>query len=177
MVAPTGDRLVREYLLRLEAAARCLPARDRRELIADITDHLAQAAAEAGPSEAAVRNALDALGSPEEVVAAAGPPGRSATLRHRDLAAVLLVLVGGVLAPPVAWLVGVVLLWTSAAWSTGQKWLGTLVWPGGIAVPLAVGLALIFGAGLSAWIVTPVMVAFVVAPVVVAVHLYRLAQP
>jgi hypothetical protein len=50
----------------------------------------------------------------------------------RDPAAIALVLAGGVLAG-VGWLVGVVLLWTSPAWCTRDKLIGTLVPPGGLA--------------------------------------------
>ena len=34
------------------------------------------------------------------------------------------------------WFVGVVFLWTSETWSTGEKLLGTLLVPGGLALPL-----------------------------------------
>ncbi len=49
-------------------------------------------------------------------------------------------LVGAVIVPVVGWFVGVVLLWVSKAWTTGEKWLGTLVVPGGLATVLLVGL-------------------------------------
>ncbi len=48
----------------------------------------------------------------------------------------ILLLVGGLLAG-IGWLVGVVLLWTSRRWTIGDKVLGTLVWPGGVAAALA----------------------------------------
>jgi len=42
----------------------------------------------------------------------------------------------GALAFGVGWLVGVVLLWTSDRWTTREKLLGTLVWPGGVLAPV-----------------------------------------
>jgi hypothetical protein len=36
----------------------------------------------------------------------------------------------------VGWLAGVVMLWNSAVWTTRQKLLGTLVVPGGVALPV-----------------------------------------
>ena len=89
--------------------------------------------AEAGGDEAQLRTIVDSLGSPDEIVAAAGPPRRE--LASRDLAAIVLLLVGDILAG-VGWLVGLVLLWASPAWSTGQKLLGTLVFPGGLVLPV-----------------------------------------
>ena len=47
---------------------------------------------------------------------------------------IALLLVGGFLWG-VGWLVGVVLLWLSDAWTARQKLLGTLVVPGGLALP------------------------------------------
>jgi ABC-type Mn2+/Zn2+ transport system permease subunit len=38
--------------------------------------------------------------------------------------------------PIIGWLVGVVLLWASDAWTTREKLIGTLVVPGGLALPL-----------------------------------------
>ena len=82
MTAGTGERLASDYLARLDAAARTLPADRRTELLEGITEHLdsARAAGELG-DEAAARTLLDRLGEPEEIVAAAreeGPAGRGA---------------------------------------------------------------------------------------------------
>ncbi len=48
-----------------------------------------------------------------------------------ELLAVGLLLIGGVVVPVIGWVVGVVLLWASKAWTMRQKLLGTLVVPGG----------------------------------------------
>jgi hypothetical protein len=37
----------------------------------------------------------------------------------------------------VGWLAGLVLLWSSRAWTTRDKWIGTLVIPGGLATAFA----------------------------------------
>ena len=51
--------------------------------------------------------------------------------------AIVLLLLGGLLGG-VGWLVGVVLLWLSNVWTTRDKLIGTLIVPGGLALPLFV---------------------------------------
>ena len=63
----------------------------------------------------------------------------------REITAVVLLLIGGFLAG-IGWIVGVILLWTSSRWRPADKLLGTLVWPGGLLVPVLV-LAALAGAG------------------------------
>src|SRR5262249_44431091 len=58
----------------------------------------------------------------------------------RDWIVIPLLLVGGIVVPLLGWLVGVVLLWMSQVWSLRQKWLGTLVLPGGLAFALLLAL-------------------------------------
>jgi hypothetical protein len=57
-----------------------------------------------------------------------------------DLLAVVGLVVGSLVLPVVGWLVGLVLLWRSRSWTTLEKLLGTLVWPGGLLLPLALPL-------------------------------------
>jgi FtsH-binding integral membrane protein len=38
------------------------------------------------------------------------------------------------------WFVGLILLWSSDAWGTREKLLGTLLFPGGLLLPLGLGL-------------------------------------
>ena len=67
-----ADPQVDDYLRRLDAAASALPAHRREELISEIRDHLQEALRQTPASdETAVRNALERLGPPEEIVAAA----------------------------------------------------------------------------------------------------------
>jgi hypothetical protein len=69
------DPLVDDYLRRLDAAASRLPADQREELVSEIRDHLQEALRQTPTGDqAAVRNALERLGSPEEIAAAAADP-------------------------------------------------------------------------------------------------------
>jgi hypothetical protein len=132
-----------DYLRRLEVAATRLPAERREELVAQIREHLLAVAAETPPEdEAGLRQALDRLGDPEEIVrdalaedgsvqdARAAGPGRVRTPWF-EMVAVTLLLVGG-FAFGIGWIVGVVMTWSSARWSVRDKLLGTLIWPGGL---------------------------------------------
>jgi hypothetical protein len=123
--------LAADYLKRLRDAARSLPRSRRDDLLADIQDHLAEAAP-AGASEADVRTALDRLGDPDQIVAAEQdeePLQRRGVL---EWGAIILLLAGGVVVPVIGWIVGAVLLWISRAWTLRDKIWGTLVIPGGL---------------------------------------------
>ncbi|MEP6641799.1 MAG: hypothetical protein ABJB93_07805 [Gaiellales bacterium] len=71
MTETTLHPLAADYLKRLRDAARSLPRSRRDDLLADIHDHLAEAAP-AGAAEADVRTALDRLGDPERLRSGAG---------------------------------------------------------------------------------------------------------
>ena len=61
------------------------------------------------------------------------------TARHDetyDVATVLVLMLGGFVIPVVGWIAGVVMMSANQRWSTGAKWLGTLIWPAVVAVPL-----------------------------------------
>jgi hypothetical protein len=150
------DQLVEDYLAQLRAEALVLPDDRRDELVEEITAHIAEARQSDG-SPMAVRNILDRLGDPADIVRAAAdtPPGSpawsgapgsgaghpvaAAALPGRpgplELAAVLFLLLGGIVIPVLGWFVGVVLLWLSPRWTAKDKLLGTLVWPGGLLAP------------------------------------------
>jgi len=160
------DQLVEDYLRELHIAAQGLPADRRDELIEEITAHIAEARQSDG-SPLAVRNILDRLGDPADIVRAAAdtppgspawsgapssaghPAGQPATQPGRagalELAAVLFLLLGGIVIPVLGWFIGVVLLWMSPRWTARDKLLGTLVWPGGLLAP-----ALLAAAGAAA---------------------------
>ncbi len=100
------DPLVDDYLRRLDAAASALPADRREELISEIRDHLQEALRQAPASdEAAVRNLLERLGPPEEIVSAAtdpAPPGQvAAPYRETNGFAIVSALLG------VVWFAGI----------------------------------------------------------------------
>jgi uncharacterized membrane protein len=170
------DQLVEDYLRELRYAAHVLPADRHDELIEEITAHIAEAR-QSDDSPMAVRNILDRLGDPADIVRAAADtppgspawsgaprsgagylavqpaaaqPGRAGAL---ELAAVLFLLLGGIVIPVLGWFVGVVLLWMSPRWTARDKLLGTLVWPGGLLAP-AVLLVAGAAAGLLATSVT-----------------------
>lgn len=122
--------LAADYLERLRAAARRLPRGRREELVGDIEVHLAEAIApDAGDAEA--RTVLDRLGTPEDIMQAEEPAPSSADARGiHEWAAVILLLFGGFVFG-IGWLLGLILLWSSRNWTVREKWLGTLVVPGG----------------------------------------------
>jgi hypothetical protein len=134
----TADRLVNDYLRDLRRELSDLPAPSRQEVLDEIDEHIAAARAELGAeNETAIRNVLERLGEPTVIAEEARerfgvqrrPPG------WREIAALVLLPIGGVILPVAGWFVGLILLWASEAWTTRQKLLGTLVIPGGLLVP------------------------------------------
>ena len=198
----------------LQRAGERLPADVRDELVSDIRAHLEEVRANA-EGRVEVRDALDRLGAPEEVVRAAaaevgdrqavGQPQARSSAGLREIVTVLLLVFGVVVTFPilgpfsiVVWLVAVALLWSAPAWTPRLKTLGTLVWPGGIALPLATGLVtgqtcmtveesnasgvvtavdtVCSGYALPVWIGLPLFIVLLAAPVVVGVVLLRRAH-
>jgi hypothetical protein len=140
MVA-TLHPLAEAYLDSLERAARRLPRRDRGELVAEIRAHLLETV-DPDMSDAEVLTILDRLGDPEEIVEAQEPDAlREDSRGTHEWAAIFLLLLGGFVFG-VGWIVGLILLWSSRAWTTGQKLIGTFVVPGGLAAGFVV-----FGGG------------------------------
>jgi hypothetical protein len=113
------DRLIDDYLRRLEDAAAHLGRDRRKELVAEIREHIETAMQqESGPGEAAVRNVLDRLGPPEEIVAAAEPAAPPGGRASRGLEVVALV---ALLVPFIGWLIGIILTFASRIWSRRDK--------------------------------------------------------
>jgi hypothetical protein len=138
----TADELVDDYLKQLNAEAADLPRARRRELVKEISEHIAEARADLeSENEAEIHNLLDRLGNPAEIAAEAAerPGALPRTKSGLDIVALVLLLIGGVVLPVVGWLIGVVLLWVSETWTTREKLIGTLVVPGGLALPLFLG--------------------------------------
>jgi hypothetical protein len=130
MTAPRANEIVAGYLARLAAALAPVPVARRLELLDELREHIAEARkALAIETEADLLNILDRLGDPADVAAAeigrVEPPSAPArrTSRGLEIAAIVLLLL--------FWPVGVVLLWMSDVWTTRDKWIGTLVPPGG----------------------------------------------
>ena len=135
--------LAADYLDRLERAARKLPRHDRRELVAEVGSHLSETTY-AGMSDAEALTVLDRLGEPEEIVEAEQPDAVPDDGRGvQEWAAIILLLLGGFIFG-VGWILGLILLWRSRAWTTGQKLVGTFVVPGGLAAAVFVaGIGLV----------------------------------
>jgi hypothetical protein len=140
MTTTTMHPLAADYLDRLERAARRLPRGERRELVEEIGAHLSEAI-EPGMSDAEALTVLERLGDPEEIVDAQLPeePYRSDRRGVHEWAAIFLLLFGGFLFF-FGWVVGLILLWSSRAWNTRDKLIGTLIVPGGLATVLPLGL-------------------------------------
>jgi hypothetical protein len=191
MTAANRHPVVERYLEELRQALSEVPPRRRAELVAEIEEHLAETAPP-GSSEAAVAEAIDRLGDPEEIAAAERE--RTGTYAPyepswTDWLAIPLLLFGGVLIPVFGWFVGVVLLWTSKIWTVRDKLWGTLLLPGGLLIGIGLLLAGadvetcttvggkqtctggISAAGRGALIL--LLVVCVVAPIVTAVRLGR----
>ena len=142
------DSVVAAYLARLELALGPLPAPRRQQLLEEVAQHVAEARRELpAESPAALHQLLERVGSPEDIATAAleedglGRAVRASPEEARnglaETLAIALLLFGGFFFV-VGWLVGVVLLWASDRWRLRDKLLGTLVFPGGLAlvVPL-----------------------------------------
>ncbi|MBA3243756.1 MAG: hypothetical protein H0T61_01080 [Actinobacteria bacterium] len=115
------NKLVAEYLNRLESAAAGLGRGRRTELVAEIREHVDDGLREAGAvDEVAVRNVLERLGPPEEIAAAAGPPPTRAG--RLELAAMITLAL-----PFVGWIIGVVLVAASRAWTGREKVVGIAI--------------------------------------------------
>ena len=138
------------YLKRLDRELRQLPRERRREVVNEIAAHIAQAR-EATPieSEADLLTLLDRIGQPDEIAAETSErvdgPERSI---GNEISAIVLLLVGGFILG-IGWIVGVVLLWGSTIWTIRDKLIGTLIFPGGLAVSAYLVFAVGTGEGCS----------------------------
>ena len=119
------DRLVDDYLSRLEKAAAHMQRSRRAELIGEIREHIETALREEdAASEVAVRNVLERLGPPEEIVEAAepAPEAERAPPGGLEVAAMVTLVV-----PFIGWLFGIAMVLISKAWSNREKTIGTAV--------------------------------------------------
>jgi hypothetical protein len=137
-----AEALVHDYLGRLDAAAGSLPPSRRAELTGEVRQHIEMALDEAGGrDEVTVRNVLDRLGPPDEIVgaerAADGPPPWTTGLPGApavqsgwggtEIAAILLLTVGAIFLPIIGPLLGLIFVWASTQWTTRQKWIATAI--------------------------------------------------
>ncbi|HEY1511888.1 MAG TPA: hypothetical protein VGF93_22975 [Solirubrobacteraceae bacterium] len=145
MTTDTLHPLAADYLERMRRAGRGLPAGRLRELLAEIEGHLSEAI-DPSASDAQALTVLDRLGDPEAIIAAETPDSDELRARRgpSDWAAIILLLFGGFILG-VGWFAGVVLLWSSRVWTTRDKWIGTLLLPGGLAPGVLVALFVLGG--------------------------------
>jgi uncharacterized membrane protein len=155
------DPLVRDYLGRLQAAAWPLSADRRSELVGEVREHIESALGSAGRrDEVTVRNILERLGPPEEIVAAevdgepvaaqpmlapgaaqaAAPEARPSPWGALEVIAIILLTAGAVLLPFVGPIMGLVLVWLSTRWTTREKAIATVI----VLVLLILPLLLLF---------------------------------
>jgi hypothetical protein len=120
------------YLQQVRREGRDVPGDRLAELVSDLEEHLS-AAIPADASDEDAREVLTRLGDPREIIAEERPESIVPAQRRgtREWAAVFLLLFGFI-AAGVGWVVGVILLWRSRAWTTRDKLIGTLVLPGGL---------------------------------------------
>jgi hypothetical protein len=162
-----AEVLVRDYLGRLEAASWPLAPPRRAELVGEVREHIETALSEAGQrDEVTVRNVLERLGPPEEIVAlesspTGAPSGASGMASAQplqaaspwgpiEIIALLLLSLGSVFLPFIGPLLGLVFVWASSQWTRQEKLIGTaivlvLLLP--IVLLLAAGLAVSSGGG------------------------------
>lgn len=132
--------LTQDYLQRLHEETVRLRVHEGRELEAQIREHLTEALDD-DANEATVRQVLDRLGEPAELVDAAGgaPPGpgqnrepASSSSPWREVTALLCLVSAGVLfwLPPMnvlLWVGGLILLVTAQRWTATEKAWGFIV--------------------------------------------------
>ncbi|WP_432088373.1 HAAS signaling domain-containing protein [Streptomyces sp. bgisy095] len=184
----TAHALVTDYLETVEREASFLPAGRREELLADLREHLDVAVGDERDPET-VRAALDRLGSPAAIVAAAraeepevpAAPRPEGTSKSRTTHTAVVLGATGVAgyAHPLLGLAvliaGLVMLWTSDAWERGTKVLATVL----VALtPLALLLTFVLGGAgrIGVFELLALLVAGVVLPVTAAVRLIRAAR-
>lgn len=120
MTTMETTRLVDDYLRRLDAAAAHVQRSRRVELVAEIREHIDAALREEDvASEAAVRNVLERLGPPEEIVDADAPAQSARRAGALEIAALVALVL-----PLIGWLIGIVLVLVSQAWSSRDKLIG-----------------------------------------------------
>ncbi|WP_330334015.1 DUF1700 domain-containing protein [Streptomyces sp. NBC_00536] len=184
--------LVRAFLSEADERSRTLPGDRRRELLADLGEHIEVALAEADPSdETAVRLVLERLGSPREIVAAAlaeegsGPAGPEPESAARTWVTLGLAAVAFpvALVPVVGWpvalialAVGLIRLGRSAQWARPEKRQAILLLLSPVVTLFAFAalLSVVFG-GLTAYAVMTAYVLSWCLPAVAAVRLARSA--
>jgi len=151
MTATHASQIIDGYLKRLDSELSSFPTARRKELEAQIAEHIAQARQELpAETDADLLTILDRLGEPDEIAAEARASLDITTTTKPgpvEIFALLLIGVGGVIFPilPVAWVLGTGLVWRSRAWTPREKYFGAYL-------PLVVGLAILVISALASGI-------------------------
>ena len=197
MSADSADRLIASYLAALDRALGTMPHARRRQIVDEISHHIAEGRAVLDHEDpAAIKALLARVGDPLAIAEEAGASAPETGPSHwTDRLAPWLLLFGGLLYG-IGWLVGVILLWASPTWRTRDKLLGTFVLPGGIALALMllvlpasgrsctgssapgqrVALHCTSGLALPLPVGILVLIVAVVAPILTVVHLERVRR-
>jgi len=135
-----ADKTVDRYLSELDKALRGVAAPRRRQIVEEISDHIAEGRSLLDDEdEAGIRILLERVGDQETIATeAAGTTELCGSARRGDAWVPWLLLLGG-FALVVGWFVGVGLLWSSSTWRVRDKLLGTFVLPGGLLSVLLLG--------------------------------------
>lgn len=144
-MARTAADPTQNYLRQLKHELRGIPRRRKRELLDEIRNHLETSLAERpAADDAEIRQLIERVGDPREIAAeeraALGEP--HIRVGWKEISALILLPIGGVIVPLVGWIVGAVLLWSSTIWTLRDKLIGTLVLPGGLASAFSFGFYL-----------------------------------
>ena len=129
---PDDDR-VAIYLAQLQDELRNVDAGVRDRVVADIARRIAAAREDGGDVCAILADVGDPLDIAANVREHHGVRTRS---RWREIAAIVLLLLGGVVIPVAGWFAGLYFLWSSPVWTVRTKLTATFCIPGGALVPL-----------------------------------------
>ncbi|MFD7032386.1 hypothetical protein ACFWAR_30590 [Streptomyces sp. NPDC059917] len=184
--------LVRAFLSAVDERTRTLPEERRRELLADLAEHIEVTLAERHPAdETTVRAMLDRLGSPQAIAEAAlaeeggGPrlPEAQGAARTAVTLALLvlafplaLVPIAGWVLAPISLVVGLVTLWKSTQWARREQRSATLLLLSPvITAPVIAGVLMVATSGLGPTAVIAALALSWILPVVAVVRLARSA--
>ena len=128
MTAPHADRIIADYLKRLDGELSPLPRARRREIRSEIEEHIAEARAALSEVETdtAVHEILDRLGEPEEIAAEASQRFGISAVKAGPLEIAALLLIGpmAVVVPFITRIAGALLVRRSGCWTSRDKNVG-----------------------------------------------------
>ena len=160
MTKPSIPGVVHDYLAEIDRELAGVPGEVRQGIVAGIAEELE------GLDASAAASRIESLGDPAFIAAEAragvpprstGPkstklvvaPPRVSEQRWYVVVTALLLEFGGLLVPLAGWVAGIMLLWSSALWTRGEKLVATIV-PPAVGILLFSSLA-IGGSGISWW--------------------------